>query len=142
MFGQIHIQRDKRNERGQSLVETALVLPLVLLLMLAMVDIGLGFRTYMALNNGARETVRWITTNPSAAGVTRGIERGLFEAQNIGIDSGDVTLTLAPAQTSYGAGQQVTATIEHEYELMFGLFTNIPTLSIRTQATMVVLYDE
>lgn len=137
----------QKQEKGQSLVEIALVLPLLLFLILATVDVGLGFRTYMVLTNGTREAVRWITVAPTdPAGA---IQRAEIEAGRIGLEpgvlgAGGIVIALTPPQngSNYLAGEQVTATIDHEYELMFGLFTEIPNLNIRAQSTMVVLYDE
>lgn len=133
--------------KGQSLVETALVLPLILFLVLATIDIGLGFRTFMVLTNGARESVRWVSINPSDT--PGAIARATGEAQRVGLEpgvlgSGGIVVGLsAPANGSaYVAGERVTATIDHNYPLMFGLFTQIPELRIRARATMVVLYNE
>ena len=40
---------------GQSLVELALVLPLLLLILLGTVEFGLMYYDYIAIENGARE---------------------------------------------------------------------------------------
>lgn len=133
-------------EKGQSLVETAFAIPLLLFLILATVDVGLGFRTFIALTNSSRETVRWISINPDdPAGA---IQRATVEAGRIGltpnaIGSNGVTISLSPPQngSQYVAGERVTATVEHDYELMFGFFTGLPNLPIRARSTMVVLYE-
>ena len=39
-------------QRGQSLVEFALVFPLFILLLAGMIDFGLGLYSYMTINNG------------------------------------------------------------------------------------------
>jgi Flp pilus assembly protein TadG len=48
-----------RSERGQSLVELALVLPLLILLLSGMVDLGRAFYGYISITNGAREGARY-----------------------------------------------------------------------------------
>lgn len=131
-----------QNENGQSLAETALILPLLLFLVLATVDIGRGFRTYMVLTNGARETARWLTSRPTEqAGA---LPRALEEAGRIGLTDADLTISISPTLpeegSNYSAGELVTVSIEHNYQVLFGLFTQLPDLPIRTQATMVMLY--
>jgi TadE-like protein len=47
-----------RGKRGQSLVETAMVLPVLVLLMLGMVDYGRAYYFQVAVTNAAREGTR------------------------------------------------------------------------------------
>ena len=58
------IGKQKRRERGQSLVETAVVLPILLLLVAAIVDFGRAFDAYIILTNAAREGARFGSVNP------------------------------------------------------------------------------
>ena len=51
---------------GQSLVEFALVVPLIAVLVFAIVAFGLLFEDQIAMNNAARDGVRWATQNPTA----------------------------------------------------------------------------
>lgn len=48
-----------RNEKGQSLVEFALVLPILLLVVFAIIDFGWLFFNKLAIENGAREGARY-----------------------------------------------------------------------------------
>lgn len=58
-------KRTKHRERGQSLVETAVVLPILLLLVVAIVDFGRAFDAYIILTNAAREGARFGSVKPS-----------------------------------------------------------------------------
>lgn len=51
---------------GQSLTEFALVVPLILSLVYAIVAFGILFEDKIALNNAARDGARWATQNPDA----------------------------------------------------------------------------
>jgi Flp pilus assembly protein TadG len=46
------------NERGQALVETALVLPIVLLVAVGIFEFGRAFQTWQVITNAAREGAR------------------------------------------------------------------------------------
>ncbi len=54
-----------RSERSQSVVEFALVAPLFLVLIMGIIDFGLGFGSYVQLKNAAREGARYaVVGNP------------------------------------------------------------------------------
>ena len=52
------------NKKGQSLVEFALVLPLFVLLIVGVFDLGRAFFAYIAISNAAREGTRVVTFWP------------------------------------------------------------------------------
>jgi Flp pilus assembly protein TadG len=54
-----------RSDRSQSVVEFALVAPLFLVLIMGIIDFGLGFGSYVQLKNAAREGARYaVVGNP------------------------------------------------------------------------------
>lgn len=61
--------RARRDERGQAAVELALVLPLLVLLLLAVVQVGLVVRDQVLLTHAAREAAREAAVEPSPGGV-------------------------------------------------------------------------
>lgn len=55
-----HVLRHRRGrQRGQALLEFAFVAPIFLILVFGIVDFGLGFKTYIAVTNAAREGSRF-----------------------------------------------------------------------------------
>ena len=48
----------RESERGQSLVEFTMILPILLILLFALVDFGRAFYTWMLVTNAAREGAR------------------------------------------------------------------------------------
>lgn len=53
-----------RRERGQDLVEYALVLPIMMLILMTILDLGRAVYYYSAIHNSAREGVRYGIINP------------------------------------------------------------------------------
>ncbi|MGH2458351.1 MAG: TadE/TadG family type IV pilus assembly protein, partial [Chloroflexota bacterium] len=53
-------------QRGQSLVEFALVAPLLFLIMLGIMEFGFMFERDVAITNAARSGARWAATHPTA----------------------------------------------------------------------------
>jgi len=57
--------------RGTSILETALLLPLLLLVTFSIVEFGVMFYTYLALENGVSEATRYGITGNQMASMTR-----------------------------------------------------------------------
>ena len=55
-----------RGGRGQSLVEFALILPVLVILVLGIVDFGMGLRSYISLTNATREGARFAAVGNQA----------------------------------------------------------------------------
>src|SRR4030067_3530359 len=65
--------RPRKREDGQSLVEFALVIPIFLLVLFAIVDFGMAFHAWITVTNSAREGARIGSVHaPSAAIEQRG----------------------------------------------------------------------
>jgi Flp pilus assembly protein TadG len=136
--------RGSQGQAGQSLAEFALILPLLLLLLVGTIDLGLGFKTYIGLTNVAREGARWVSIQPNDLNCVTARTRIADEAGRIGLDaSSSYTVTFSSGTCSYSAGEQVTVTVEHEYELISGSLIGLSKDSIllRASVTMVVLHD-
>ena len=133
------------HERGQSLVEFAIILPVMLLLVLGTIDLGMGFKTYIGLTNAAREGVRWISIHPSDKVGAQ--NRIASESMRIGLESsvfaeGGYVVSFSPDKSSYAAGDKVTVNVDYDYEMLFGTITGLPKIAFTASSTMVVLYDE
>ena len=66
--------KTKSTVSGQSLVEFALTIPLILVVVLVFLDIGRAVYYYSALNNAVREGTRYATVNRFSDGATRQVE--------------------------------------------------------------------
>ena len=64
--------------RGQSLVEFALVLPIALILLLAVFDVGRAVFTYNTLTNAAREGARLAVVNQDSGKIVLRVQNQLF----------------------------------------------------------------
>jgi hypothetical protein len=61
----------RRHERGQATVEAALVLPLVVLLLLAVIQVGLLVRAEVLVTHAAREAARAAAVDPDPQAAAR-----------------------------------------------------------------------
>jgi Flp pilus assembly protein TadG len=63
----------KRGTRGQSLVEFALILPVLLILMLGTIDFGRVYFAYVSVTNAARNGAQYASFSSEAAADSDGI---------------------------------------------------------------------
>lgn len=66
---------ESRNERGQSTVEFALVLPLVALLLLGLLQVGLLLKDQLLVSGAAREAAREAAVSPDIGRIERAARR-------------------------------------------------------------------
>lgn len=97
------------NKKGQSIVETALVLPIILLVVFGIIDFGRIFNAQIILSNSAREGSRYAALGKTDAEIT------------IAVDSmcttlGAVTTNINPLIRVQG--EKVTVIVEHDLSLI------------------------
>jgi Flp pilus assembly protein TadG len=114
----------RKTRRGQSLVEFALILPVLLLIMFGVVDLGRAFYISVVLSNVAREGARYAALNPTAT-ATDIRQAALAEAggAGVGLAEGNIDLTL-PIER----GKAFTVTVNYQFDLVMGfiLGSSIP----------------
>ncbi len=86
----------KRSARGQSLVEFALTLPILLLILVGVVDLGRVYYSYMTVINASREGARYGAAHPIAtpSEISVYVQR---EADGIIVKGSDLMLVPSPS---------------------------------------------
>ncbi len=127
----------KRKSRGQSLVEVALVLPILVMMMMGLLDFGRAYYTIVALRDAADEGAAYGANNPSDV---NGIRVRASEASRalIEIAPGDVTVE-APTLAS---GEPITVTVTTNL-VLYTPFANFlvsdSELTLRGHATRAII---
>lgn len=103
----MHAWRHARTtgSRGQSLVETALVLPILLLLMLGLLDLGRGAYAYVAIGDAARAGTRTAIVNQYEAAIR---QRAGDQATSLDIDTATATSNTSCPKSSGGLPNLMT----------------------------------
>jgi Flp pilus assembly protein TadG len=102
-------QKNPGKERGQSLVEMAIALVILLLLVGGIVDLGRAFFTFMALRDAVQEGALYGSVNPT---LTTEIKNHVLSSSDMIPDligSDDITVSVIGTACT-GNGIQVTAT--------------------------------
>ena len=105
----------KRKETGQSLVEFALMLPILLLILAGVLDLGRMFYSYIAVTDAAAEGASYAAIYPNDS---EGIMDRVQDASGglVVIDRNLITVT-CPTCPTIQTGDRVTVTVEYEYRM-------------------------
>jgi Flp pilus assembly protein TadG len=138
-------QRGRRRSSGQSLVEFALVFPIFILVLAAIIDFGLGMYSYMTVINAVREGGRLAVTNCTGSASCLGAVQSRTYASSVGLlsgSSGTVTVACGTTPATIGdeacsaskAGDSVQVTANYTYRMIWPLTfgTQIPMTSTVT----------
>lgn len=102
-----------RQRKGQSLVETAIVLPLVLLLLMAIIDFGFLFNNYIVISNASREAAR-----KGSLGATDTEIIQLIQGNTQSLDPGRLSIEIYPPQSQRFHGSEIRVTLQYENKLI------------------------
>ncbi|MGH2455261.1 MAG: TadE/TadG family type IV pilus assembly protein [Candidatus Limnocylindria bacterium] len=95
----------RRHDRGQSMVETALILPIFILVLVGIFDTGRLVFAYHTVNNAAREGGRQATVDQTATHIQ---ERAAQHAVALGVDPADVVVDYRDPATPESANSCLT----------------------------------
>lgn len=135
---------------GQSLVEFALILPLFVLLVIGIFDIGRAFFAYIAISNAAREGARLYTFWPDKTNRAN-IEAAVYNEignntvvdpakidPNIKIQCGDPLVNLPAATTEFCDSEEpIQVTVTYTHDLILSFFFPGPLTLVRSAEMMV-----
>lgn len=108
-----------KSEKGQSLVEFALVLPLLVVLLFGIIDFGRIFHVYLTIDHAGREAARAASIGQDD---TKIINTAVNDATSIGLTAGKVGVSPSGARSS---GSNVTITINYPINFLTPVIGNI-----------------
>lgn len=126
-------------ERGSNLVETAFVVPVLLLLLAGVIDLGRAFHDYIILTAAAREGAYFAAYFPDQ--ITLIQDRVLQAASDAGVPLVRSNITVTQI-AGVGADRGVRVTVARRINLVLGAILGMDTLTIRSYAEMPILASE
>jgi len=140
----------RRGIRGQALVELALIVPIMLVLFLAAIDLGRVFYSQITVTNSAREGAMEAAADPTSyasgtcdAVTSRVVCAATNEAKNsfVTVSPADVRLTCTPSCTKV-YGTKATVVVTGHFSLLTPLmaaFTGGSNITLASTATANVI---
>lgn len=123
-----------KEQKGQSLVEFALVLPLLLLLICGIVDLGRLLFAYSSLNMTNQEAVRMGGLGRTDAEIIA------YSKDHVSVgDASKLIVSITPKQSERKAGQDVTVTLQYPLPWITPIMSSIiPAPVLSTSSTIRV----
>ncbi len=120
-------------QKGQSVVETALILPIIILILMGIIDFGLMFNNYLVISNAAREGARNAAVGASDLSVNN-----MILSMTSSLDHTKMKTTIYPSESLRKSGEEVTVTIEYENKLFTPVISAIlpDPLHLKTKTVM------
>ncbi|MCP8969322.1 TadE/TadG family type IV pilus assembly protein [Ectobacillus ponti] len=101
-----------KKESGQSLVEFALVLPVLVLLIFGIIDFGRVLHTYLTLDHAGREAARAASIGKTDADV-----KSVADANAAGLTASKLTVSISPSGTKK-TGDSVEITLTYPIDFL------------------------
>jgi Flp pilus assembly protein TadG len=119
-------KRDLNSDAGSSVIEFALVLPILLLILFGIINFGVLLYNQSVITNAAREGARWAAihssaiygtgcTNSYSASPVDACEVAYSYASNVLISFGGKQLTVSKVAADYNSGTPQSVTVAYSY---------------------------
>lgn len=139
-FAQAYQQPDKSSaQEGQSLAELALLLPVLLLIMAGVLDLGRALHVYVTVSNATREGARYASLHiEDCPGIRNEIEQEA-EGSGVNLSGSNTSVFVEPGcgPDTVAPGQAITVTVTFQFEPITGLILGGQSAPISSSVSMV-----
>lgn len=120
-------------EEGQSMVEFAMVLPVLILLLMGIIEFGRVISAYMVINNLAREGARFAAVGKTDSQITT-----LLFNESATLDQERLEVYFSPAYADRIKGEPLKVTVNYSVDLITPIIPDFLTnpLPISSECTM------
>lgn len=116
------MKRLRSCERGQAITEFALVIPILLLLLMGVVELGRIFHAYLVVSETARDAARYLSVGADDQ-VSTSVQN---DTQSLDQSQNKVTYTITPSDpTQRTSGSAVTIQIRYPVNLITPVLDDI-----------------
>lgn len=102
----------RRGQKGQAVVEFAVVLPVLLLILMGILDFGRLFYSVLTVRSAAREGARYGAVHATD---DAGIRQRVRDAA-VGLEQDRLTITITPATSQRRVGEPLTVDVTYPFE--------------------------
>ena len=135
-------RRREKGEKGQALVEFALLIPIFLIMVFSIVDFGMGFYSWITVTNSAREGARLGAVHATTEKIIKRVED---TTTLINEDTNMEVFVTNAADAGGQPGQSVVVRVDYDYDLITPVASLVaflsgdiigPTLTLSSTAEM------
>jgi Flp pilus assembly protein TadG len=138
-------RKDIHNQ-GQNLLEFALVLPLLIIVLFGVLDLGRVFFASISLTNAVREGARYLTLNPDDVvndyspfwkSKSAVIDEAAYSGITIGEGQVTVSCSNADGDDYCDSGSPATVEVSYDFDLVLGWILPSP-ITVTRSAVMII----
>lgn len=118
---------------GQSLVELALLLPLLLMMLMGMADFALAYTTHTRLRNAVAEGAYVASQNPGNEALVRAQILAVLVELDPPVEDADITYTPC---VNVGGEFETEIAVRYSRPMIFGLFGAGPAVELTNSTTI------
>lgn len=109
-----------KQRKGQSLVETALILPVILLILTGIIDFGLLFNNYIIIANASREVARQVVVGKTDIQINT-----VFDNMTSTLDKTKLNISISPSYSNRHRDDEITVTVTFSHSLITPIIQNL-----------------
>lgn len=127
------ISKKLKDEKGQALLELALMLPLLIILSFGVLETGRVIHTYLVVNHAAREGAREASLRAADQEITTKVI-SMLQLQDVNA----AEIAISPTETQRQPGESVTVQVYYPLVIYSPVISNIlpNPFAIQSQTTM------
>lgn len=129
-------KKTRADARGQSTIEFALALPLLILLLAGIIDLGGAIQGNIVLTNATREGAQYAAAHPSDLDGINARVRGTAAGANLTICSTCISVTFPSGNTP---GNPVRIAVQATYPVILTAIIRGTEVSIEKQMDIIIL---
>lgn len=118
-----------KNEEGQSLVEFAILIPVLMIIIMGIFEFGFILNAYITINSSSREGARLA----SVGGTDLEIRDKVVDSSP-NLDSSNLEIIILPSEGNRNRGDTVTVYINYDYQVKIPLIGAIINNSVELNA--------
>ena len=117
------MRRRIRNEKGAALLETAITIPIILLISVGIFEFGRAYQTWQVLTNAAREGARVAILSGTTDDQVRAVVTNYMNGGRLtGVNTANIAVNRAVAVAGWSAGgSQVTINYPFQFIVLNGV---------------------
>lgn len=122
-----------KDEKGQSLVEFSIILPIVVLVLMGMIEFGLMLNSYLMVENASREGAR--------TGIVGSTDMEIVSQITVvspGLKNDRLTVNITPTESQRKSGDTLTVSVTYNYQMTVPIISNLFSnpIQLRAQTSM------
>lgn len=129
------IKKLLKNNKGQAIVEIAIIIPILILIIMTIFEFGRIFNTYLIVTHASREGARSAALGSDNIQVVQTVNNSIYY-----LDSSKLTISISPSQSNRTRGSNVNLDLQYDLDIIVPIIDKIipNPFSIKSKTVMRV----